>query len=262
MYYPRLLLWIYNSMMKNLKLVSTLILLVSISITTGCSTLSSTDDTSRQLSSDPLVGVNRAIYGFNKTADKVVLKPVSKAYNYVVPKPAKNSIGNFFNNLAEPLNIVNNALQGKGSRALDSTYRFLINSSIGMLGLFDVATHYKIEPAREDLGQTLATWGVKPGPYIMLPFLGPSNLRDGLGRLTQGVAYYPPAPNVIFDSDGLQIGLTVIDAVDTRASLLPLDAALESQVDQYTFIKSAYESNRIDRIYDGDAPTKEEELDF
>jgi len=246
--------------MKNFKITSRLLVLISISVITGCSTLSSSDDVSKQISSDPLEGVNRAIYGFNKTADNIILKPVAKAYNYTVPKPAKNSIGNFFNNLAEPLNIANNALQGKGSRALDSTYRFLINSSIGMLGLFDVATHYKIQPAREDLGQTFAAWGVKPGPYIMLPLLGPTNLRDGVGRLAETSAYY--APDVISDSDGVVIGLTALDVVDTRATLLPLDSALNAQVDQYSFIKSAFESNRIDKIYDGNAPTKEEELDF
>lgn len=247
--------------MKNIQKIKTLSFLVLLSVISGCTTLKSTDDVSKQISKDPIEGFNRAIYGFNKSADRIVLKPVSKAYNYTVPKPAKNSIGNFFSNLAEPLNIVNNALQGKGYKALDSTYRFVINSTIGFAGLFDVAQHYNIEPAKEDLGQTLASWGVKPGPYIMLPFLGPTNLRDGLGRAVETAVYYPN--DIITNSDTLTVGLTVLDIVDTRASLLNLDSVLETQLDQYSFIKSAYESNRINRIYDGSPPSvKEEELDF
>jgi len=246
--------------MENSKILSSLLLLIFLSISTGCSTLKSTDDVSKQISGDPIEGFNRAVYGFNKTADKIILKPVAQAYKYTVPKPVNNSITNFFNNLAEPLNIVNNALQGKGNRALDSTYRLVINSTIGVLGLFEVAEYYNIEPAREDLGQTLASWGVKPGPYVMVPFLGPTNFRDGFGRVVETVAYYPPGG--ITNSDTVEISLNVLDIVDTRESLLSLDPVLESQVDQYNFIKSAYESNRIDKIYDGKAPKKEEELDF
>lgn len=248
--------------MKYSKKFTSLSLLLLISITTGCTTLKSTDDTSVQISGDPLEGFNRTMYGFNKAADKIILKPVAKAYSYTVPKPAKKSVGNFFGNLSEPLNIVNNALQGKGNRALDSTYRFAINSTVGLLGLFDVAKHYNIEPAKEDLGQTLAAWGVKPGPYLMLPLLGPTNFRDGIGRVTQTVAYYPN--EIITDSDGAALGLTLLDVVDKRSSLLSLDSVLESQLDQYSFIKNAYESNRINKIYDGSPPRQKEddELDF
>lgn len=247
--------------MKNFNLSNSLFIVLLLVFTTGCTTLKSTDDISRQISADPLEGFNRTVYGFNKTADKVILKPVAQAYNYVLPKPAKNSVGNFFDNLAEPLNLVNNALQGKGQRALNSTYRFVINSTVGVLGLFDVASYYKIEPAKEDLGQTLAAWGVKPGPYIMLPLLGPTNLRDGFGRIGETIAYYPN--EIITDSDGAAIALTALDVVNTRASLLGLDPVLESQLDQYNFIKSAYESNRINNIYDGSPPQQaEDDLDF
>jgi len=247
--------------MKKSSLASIFFTLFIISLTSGCSTLKSTDDVSEQVSADPLKGFNRTMYGFNKAADTVILKPVSQAYNYVLPKPAKNSVGNFFDNLAEPLNVVNNALQGKGNRALNSTYRFVLNSTVGVLGLFDVASYYKIEPAKEDLGQTLAAWGVKPGPYIMLPLLGPSNLRDGLGRLGETVTYYPN--RIITDSDGAALALTALDVIDTRASLLSLDSTLEAQLDQYDFIKSAYEGNRITNIYDGKPPqTIEDDLDF
>ena len=247
--------------MKKNKFIYILFIVSLLGLNTGCTTLSPTDDTSRQISSDPLAGFNRTMYGFNKTADRYVLKPVSQSYNYVLPKPVKNSVGNFFDNLAEPLNIVNNALQGKGYRALDSTYRLVINSTIGMLGLFDVATHFKIEEAQEDLGQTFAAWGVKPGPYIMLPFLGPTNLRDGIGRIGETVVYFPNEV-ITNDSDSAAAALTVLDIVDSRASLLSFDKVLESQVDQYNFIKSTFESNRINNIYDGKPPETKEDIDF
>lgn len=247
-------------MNKN-KVLALLFVVTLLGLNTGCTTLRSTDDISVQRSADPIQGFNRTMFGFNKTVDRYVLKPVSQGYSYVVPKPAKNSVGNFFNNLAEPLNIVNNALQGKGYRALDSTYRLVINSTVGILGLFDVASYYNIEPAREDLGQTLAAWGVKPGPYIMLPFLGPTNLRDGIGRLGETVAYFPN--EIITDSDSVTIGLTALDVIDTRASFLPFDDVLNSQLDQYSFIKNSYETDRINKIYDGSPPEEsEEDYDF
>ena len=247
--------------MKNINLVSFLIVVALLSLTTGCTTLKSTDDITRQKSADPLKGFNRTVYGFNKTADRYVLKPVAQGYNYIVPKPAQNSVGNFFDNLAEPLNIVNNALQGKGYRALDSVYRFVINSTVGILGLFDVASYYNIEPAKEDLGQTFAAWGIAPGPYIMLPLLGPTNLRDGIGRLGEVVTYYPNS--IITDSDGAALDLTVLDVVDNRVGLFPIDDVLESQLDKYSFIKNAYETDRINKIYDGTPPEiSEEDFDF
>jgi len=247
-------------MKKNNVSIFTLVVLL-LSLTSGCTTLKSTDDVSKQISADPLEGFNRTMYGFNKTADKVILKPVSQAYNYVLPKPAKKSVGNFFDNLAEPLNIVNNSLQGKGNRALNSTYRFVINSTVGVLGLFDVASYYKIKPAKEDFGQTLAAWGVKPGPYVMLPLLGPTNFRDGIARVGETAVYYPN--KIITDSDGAALALTALDVINTRASLLSLDSVLESQPDQYNFIKSTYEANRINSIYDGKPPQKsEDDLDF
>jgi len=201
------------------------------------------------------------MYGFNKTADRYVLKPVAQGYNYIVPKPAQNSVGNFFDNLREPLNLVNNALQGKGYRALDSVYRFVINSTVGVLGLFDVASYYNIEPVKEDLGQTFAAWGIAPGPYVMLPILGPTNFRDGIGRLGEVLTYYPN--EIITNSDGAAIGLTVLDAVDNRVDLFPLEDVLNSQLDQYSFIKNAYEADRIKKIYDGSPPdAPEEDFDF
>ena len=236
-------------------------LLLVVLITTGCSTTRITDDPNKHIANDPLEGLNRSIYGFNKTADTWVLRPVAKAYDATLPKPAKTGVRNFFSNLGEPLNALNNLLQGKVDGALTSTYRFAVNSTVGLLGLVDVAKHLDVERKPEDFGQTLAAWGAGPGPYLMLPFLGPSNLRDGVGRLTDAAILYPI--NEISDSSGTRTGLVLIDIISLRADLLGADRLLENQIDQYAFLKRAFEQNRIDAIYDGNPPeTEEEDLDF
>ena len=241
-----------NSTLKSLSL-SLLILLGS-----GCSTLSQSDDPSRQISADPLEGINRTVYSFNSTADKIVLRPVAKAYNTVVPKPAQRSVGRFFSNLNEPLNALNNLLQGKIDGALSSSFRFAVNSTIGVFGLFDVAKNLDVEPAREDFGQTLAAWGVGPGPYIMLPLLGPSNLRDFGGSLVDAATWYPI--NELSDSNGGRFALTAVSTVNTRAALLGADTLLDKQLDPYAFIKQASEQSRIKKIYDGNPPIEEEDF--
>jgi len=157
----------------------------------GCNTLSIDDSAERQVSADPVQGFNRKVYAFNNGVDQAVIRPVARGYDKVVPDPAKRSVSNFLNNLREPLYAVNNLLQGKVDRALGSTYRFIVNSTLGIGGLLDVAEKHEVEIAKEDFGQTLAAWGVKPGPYIMLPFLGPSNMRDGVGFVGENLAYYP-----------------------------------------------------------------------
>lgn len=227
----------------------------------ACNTLQKTDDVSVQTSADPWQGFNRKVYAFNDGADRLILKPLAKGYDNVVPKPAKAGIGNFFNNLGEPLNLVNNLLQGKFDRALHSTYRFTVNSTIGVLGLFDVAGRYGVTEKPEDLGQTLAAWGMKPGPYLVLPFFGPSNLRDGLGRIGSSALYYPNS--LITDSAQGGLALTALEVIDARAGLLGADSVLSSQLDPYSFLKVAFESDRVKKLYDGDPPEPpEEDFDF
>jgi len=218
----------------------------------GCTTLSKTDDPSVQQSADPLVGINRRIFAFNAVADKRVLRPTAKAYSTVVPKRARIGVSNFFANLGEPLNFVNNLLQGKGKAAVTSGYRFAINSTVGVLGLIDIAKLQNIERKREDLGQTFAAWGIKPGPYLVLPFVGPTNFRDGVGALASRSAYYPIG--LISDDNGTRIGLTILNIVDTRSQFLNVDQGLSQQVDPYSFVKSVFETNRLNAIYDGDPP--------
>lgn len=238
---------------QSLRLLS--ILVFSVLIASSCSTTKVTDDPNKHYSTDPYEGFNRSVYKFNRTADRYVLKPVATGYSKVVPKPAKKGVSNFFSNLGEPLNVVNNLLQGKFDGALKSTYRFTVNSTVGLLGLIDVAKHYHVNEQPEDFGQTLATWGVKPGPYLMLPFLGPSNLRDSIGMASSNLVYYPYA--TVSNSRATQLGLLALDKIDFRASLLSSDSLLEAQVDEYSFVKNAYEQIRVDKIYDGNPPKQE-----
>ncbi|MFT5610252.1 MAG: phospholipid-binding lipoprotein MlaA [Polaribacter sp.] len=226
----------------------------------ACNTLSVGDDSQRQLASDPFERINRTVFAFNDKADKLVLKPAAKGYNYVLPKPVKKGVNNFFGNLQEPASVVNNLLQGKFDRALASTFRFTVNSTIGVLGLLDVAKALAVEPAREDFGQTMAAWGVGPGPYIMLPLLGPSNLRDGIGRFSESALYYPI--NKISESNSAQLSLSLTNVVSGRVGLLGTDELLDSQLDPYAFLKQAFEQQRVESLYDGNAPVVEQDFDF
>ena len=131
---------------------------------------------------DPLEGINRAVFGFNNVADKMILEPASKGYKKL-PTPIQSGIGNFIKNLKLPLVAVNQLLQGQGKNAAESTGRFLVNSTIGLFGLIDVADDLGLEQKEEDFGQTLATWGVGDGFYVVLPLFGPSNLRDTSGMI-------------------------------------------------------------------------------
>lgn len=232
----------------------TLLLLCLLAVLPACSTLSQNDDISAQHINDPLHGFNKAMYKFNETADKYVARPVAKGYDKVVPKPVKSGVNNFFSNLGEPLNIANNLLQGKVDGTLKSTYRFVVNSTVGVLGLFDVAGKLDVEKQPEDLGQTLAVWGVKPGPYLVLPFFGPSNFRDGFGLVGQSVAYSPY--NEISDTTSTQVGLYVLNAVNIRVKLLGADQVLDKQLNPYSFMKTAYQEQRINAIYDNNPPEK------
>ena len=240
---------------KILALLSCLLFLCA------CNTLQKTDNVSTQRSADPLNGFNRQMYAFNNTADQVILKPIATVYSKAVPQPARSGINNFFDNLGEPLNAINNLLQGKFDGALHSTYRFTVNSTIGLLGFFDVADRQGVAERPEDFGQTFAAWGAKPGAYLVLPFMGPSNVRDGLGRLTSGVVYYPNS--LVTDTARGALALTAIEALDLRANLLGTDSVLRGQLDPYLFLKVAYENDRIKQLYDGSPPEEpEEDFDF
>ena len=202
-------------------------------------------------SGDPLEKVNRATYAFNDALDRMIAKPLARAYRAVVPEPARNAVSNFVTNLEYPGTIVNNALQGKFRAAGTDALRFLVNSTLGIGGLADPATRFGIPAHDEDFGQTFGYWGVPSGPYLVLPLLGPSSLRDAPGRLADR---YTNVRRRIND-DTAEYVLLGVDLLDTRAGLLPLEGALQGAFDPYARVRDAYLQRRAFLVSDGAAAT-------
>ena len=205
---------------------------------------------------DPIEDTNRSLFDFNNFFDRNLLEPVAKGYKWATPEFARTGIGNFFRNLGYPSYLVSDLVQVKFGQVGLHTGRFLINTTIGIFGLIDVAKHFGLEHHEEDFGVALAYQGVPPGPYIMLPFWGPSNLRDFTGRIVDLVLdpfYWVPYMDV---SDSAKfwvpVGATVTRAVHQRANLLDaVDAAKESSLDYYLFVQSAYYQYREGLVNDG-----------
>ena len=193
---------------------------------------------------DPFEKFNRKTFEFNENLDELVAKPVAEVYSEF-PVFIKTGVTNFFNNLENIETSVNQMLQGKPGKSLNDLTRFIINTSIGVVGIFDVASSMGLERNEEDFGQTLAVWGVDEGPYIMLPFLGPSTLRDTISRPISSFT------SVIFhmtDTD-VNIALKSIDALETRERLLDVESLLSG--DKYIFVKDAYMQSINYEISDG-----------
>ncbi|CAN5318865.1 VacJ family lipoprotein [soil metagenome] len=199
---------------------------------------------------DSLETLNRATWQFNDTVDDYVLRPVAKTYRKVTPRPVRQGVTNFFNNLLTPVDIVNNLLQAKFVAAVSDTGRLLMNTTLGIGGIFDPATDAGLPVSDEDLGQTLAVWGVPAGPYLVLPLLGPSTLRDA-------VALYPDSqltPLVQYHDSNVTDKLQILYGINTRERLLGTDRVIESAFDPYIFVREAYLQNRQFEIHDGDPP--------
>jgi phospholipid-binding lipoprotein MlaA len=197
---------------------------------------------------DPWESWNRGIYKFNDKLDRAVAKPVAKAYVKHVPSPMRTGVSNFFDNLHTPGVMINDALQGKLLAAGNDLGRFLLNTTIGIGGLLDPATAAGLDKNNEDFGQTLGKWGVHPGPFVELPLVGPSDLRDAPARVVDSyltpTTYYPR-------NDWVKYGLYVPYFVDIRASLLPLDDTLKNTFDPYAFVRDAYLQRRAYLVSDG-----------
>lgn len=208
---------------------------------------------------DPYESMNRKVYAFNDTVDKAVLKPVAKAYVYVLPDFAQTGISNFFHNLGMFVTTFNDALQLKGEQVPVDVMRFAVNVVFGLGGLIDVASEVGIANNNEDFGQTLGYWGVGSGPYVVLPFLGPSSVRDAPSL---AVDYYVSPLSGAIDDPGARWGLIALRVVDVRASLLPADALLAQQIDPYSFVRDTYLQRREYLIRDGkSAPTEDAQPD-
>ncbi len=200
---------------------------------------------------DPLEPVNRGIFSFNNTFDHYLFKPIAKGYDAVVPTPVKTGVSNVFQNMSDVQSIVSDALQFKGAKMGDDMGRVLLNSTIGLGGIFDLASTMGIERGNEDLGQTLGYWGIGAGPYLVLPFLGPSSLRDGVARSVEG--QYDPLSFV--SSVPARNTLTGLRVVDARVGLFPVEGlANQAALDRYTFFRSAYLQRRESLVLDGKRP--------
>mgnify|MGYP001156643893 CR=1 FL=1 len=198
--------------------------------------------------SDPLEGFNRTVDGFNQVVDKAVVKPLAQGYDKVTPPEVKMVIGNFFSNLDDISVAVNNLLQGKPKAAGSDITRFALNTTIGIVGLADVATELGFQKNDEDFGQTLGVWGVGSGPYLVLPLLGPSTLRDAPARVVDA----PLDPLYHYDDVRVRNSLFVVNVVNTRARLLPATDLVERvALDQYAFVRNAYLKRRASLIRDG-----------
>lgn len=209
---------------------------------------------------DPLESVNRVVWDFNwEVLDAYILRPVTVAYVSVMPQFARTGLLNAAQNLEEPANLTNNLLQGKVDDGLDSLARFLINSTVGLLGTIDVASKIGLDRKEEQFGETLGVWGVETGPFLMLPFLGPSDPRSFIGDYVDGFAF----PMTLIDG-GLNFARLGISLLETRAQLLDQEAQIEQAVDDYAFLKNAYFERLEFRVTDGrsgDKVIEEEQLD-
>ncbi len=236
--------------MNAFKSLKSLLLTLTVSITTiSCASVNGPSP-----DHDPFESYNRAMFAFNDTIDENVLKPVAAAYKDYMPTPVQSGVSNFFSNLGDILVVLNDLLQGKFAQATSDTFRFVVNSTVGLFGLFDVATHLDLPKHNEDFGQTLGAWGVSDGPYLVLPFLGASSLRDTAGLLVDAQA--DPIYNI--PDQEARYATLALKAVDTRADLLGASKVLDKAAfDRYAFMRDAYLQHRNYLVHDGNPPPDE-----
>jgi phospholipid-binding lipoprotein MlaA len=220
-----------------------LFLALSAWLLAGCATLPSGKPDPR----DPLERFNRTMFAVNDGLDKAVAKPVAKAYVKVMPRFVRTGVSNVFNNLNTLGTVVNDALQGKMRQAGRDSARFLLNSTFGLGGLLDPASAAGLEFNDEDFGQTFGKWGMKPGPYLMLPMLGPSTFRDSFGKLVDQFTY----PLYYLEDDSTRLIIRGVSLLDIRAELLDLDEQIDRSYDRYAFIRNAWLSRREFQVTDG-----------
>ncbi|MBF0471280.1 MAG: VacJ family lipoprotein [Gammaproteobacteria bacterium] len=218
----------------------------------GCASVNGPGTSQGGAENDPYESFNRSVYRFNDSFDNAVFKPVAIVWRDYIPRPLDDAVTNFFSNLDDISVFINDLLQLKWSQSIADLGRFSINSTLGIFGLIDVSSRLGLEKHEEDFGQSLAYWGVNSGPYLVLPFLGPSNLRDATGR---GVDWGVESQIIQYDTNRTQLQSLAIYAIDTRADLLHTTTVLEeSGADNYTFIREAYMQQRNYLIHDGKPP--------
>ena len=229
-------------------LISILALMALLAAVAGCAG----PQAKSEASGDPLEPANRAFYGLNEGLDRGLVKPIAEAYDKVTPRVARTAVTNFFDNLLYLNVILNSFLQGKSDQGVSDTVRFIVNSTLGIGGLFDVATGMGLPMHNEDFGQTLATWGVNSGPYVYLPIKGPNSGRDLPDMLTS--ALLNP---LTYISGGILLPIQALRIISLRANLLDETRIRdEAAVDPYSFTREAYLQRREYLIYDGAPPTE------
>lgn len=217
--------------------------LVTAGVLGGCATSAA--------NKDPIEGFNRAMFAFNEGLDTVLIRPAAKGYETVVPSLARTGVINFFGNVADVFIAVNNLLQGKPAEAFGDAGRFIVNSTIGIFGVFDVASGIGLEKHEEDFGQTFGRWGVGPGAYVVVPVFGPRDVRDTVGLILDVTV--DPVGNVGHVST--RNTLTALRMVSDRAGLLPADKIIEeAALDKYSYLRDAYLQRRRNLVYDGRPP--------
>jgi phospholipid-binding lipoprotein MlaA len=209
---------------------------------------------------DPFEPLNRQVFAFNMAADRMVLRPVARGYENVMPGPVKSGVANFFDNMATPIWALNHLLQGEVAEAGRQASRFVLNSTAGILGLFDIAGDGGIEKERAHFDQTFGKWGVPSGPYLMLPFAGPSSVRGSVAwyaRYRTDVVW-----NQLDDNKSLRDKLVALDIIDTRRRLLSLEQMIERAPDPYIFVREAYRQRAEHEIRGPGHPDDDIGLDF
>ena len=230
------------------------LLIVAAMVMSGCATVPADSGTDPR---DPIESFNRQVFEFNDVVDRAVLKPVAQAYEFVLPEPVRDCVSNIFSNFREPSNAVNNLLQGKPIDAVSDTCRFVVNSTIGLLGCFDPARQMGLEKHNEDFGQTLGRWGIGSGPYLVVPILGPSTVRDAIG-----IYGAEPYLDVNFYIDNVRVRNAILGTrvVNQRAELLQTDDLISgAALDKYRFIRDGYLQRRRSLVYDGSPPPAAED---
>ena len=236
--------------------IRTSLALAVAAVTVGCAGPAAYDDPVR----DPLKPINRPIHKFNMGFDRFFLRPIVVGYDFITPDPLQIAFNNFFDNLASPTDIINALLQGKFARAGVATGRLVMNSTLGLGGLMDPATHAGLKPVNEDFGQTMAVWGIPPGPYIVIPFLGPASFRDGVGFV--GDLHTSPLFDFGISVDvrsGIRDKAILLRLLQLRANFLDQDEALREAFDSYVFLRDVYAQRRNYVIFDGNPPEEEPE---
>jgi phospholipid-binding lipoprotein MlaA len=202
---------------------------------------------------DPLEPLNRAVYQFNDGFDKVLAKPAAEAYRFILPNFMRTGVSNFFSNINDVIVLLNSLLQGKLNQAGIDLARLMVNTTVGVLGLFDVATELDLEKHNEDFGQTLGVWGVANGPYLMIPLLGPSDFRDAVGLVAE---YYTDPEFYLFTHSPENWIVFGTRVVNLRANLLDSERIFDvAAMDKYAFLRDAYLQRRRSLIYDGNPPS-------